>query len=189
MDRSRNRGWLAALGSVALWPCVAPAALAQEVVPSQRVSSRVVVRAERGRHGDDVGSFLPGDRAKLVNRTAGEESDSVATGIDGSFYGEIPLAEGSNEIEIVALLYGGTSHRETLAVEFEPVAREQRMAEALDEIRRENAALIETLEGRLRAKLAEEITARRQATRAPDQDKELEVSIEGAPAPAAPAEP
>ncbi|HKJ25557.1 MAG TPA: hypothetical protein VKB65_12085 [Myxococcota bacterium] len=117
------------------------------------------------------------DRVKLVNRTTGEQSDYVATGIDGSFYGEIPLVEGSNEIEIVAVLYGGDTHTEKLAVEFAPVPREQRMAEELDEIREENAALIEQLEERLRAKLADEIAAKREATRAPEQGKELEVSI------------
>jgi len=57
------------------------------------------------------------------------------------------------------------------------VPREQRMAEELDEIREENAALIEQLEERLRAKLADEIAAKREATRAPEQGKELEVSI------------
>jgi Mg-chelatase subunit ChlD len=119
------------------------------------------------------------DRVKLVNRTTGEESAYVATGIDGSFYGEIPLVEGENEVEIVAVLYGGKTHTETLAVDFEPVPREQRMAEELDEIRRENAALIETLEERLREKLARKIEAAREAAREPDQEKELEVTIRG----------
>jgi len=117
------------------------------------------------------------DRVKLVNRTSGEQTDYVTTGIDGSFYGEIPLVEGQNEIELVAVLYGGREHTEKLLVDFDPVPRDQRMAEELDEIRQENAALIEELEERLRSKLAEEMSAARKATLAPDQDKELEVSV------------
>jgi len=118
------------------------------------------------------------DRVKLVNRTTGQESDYVATGIDGSFYGEVPLAEGENQIELVAVLYGGKQHVERLAVDFRPVPREQRLAEELDAIRDENAALIETLEERLREKLARELAAAREAARAPDQDKQLEVRID-----------
>jgi Mg-chelatase subunit ChlD len=117
------------------------------------------------------------DRVKLVNRTTGEESDYVSTGIDGSFYGEIPLVEGENEVDLVAVLYGGRTHTETLKVDFEPVPREQRLAEELDEIRQENAALIEKLEERLREKLAAEMAAAREAESGPGQDKELEVTI------------
>jgi Mg-chelatase subunit ChlD len=117
------------------------------------------------------------DRVKLVNRTTGEESDYVSTGIDGSFYGEIPLVEGENEVDLVAVLYGGDTHTETLKVDFEPVAREQRLAEELEEIREENAALIEKLEARLREKLAAEMAAAREAEAGPGQDKELEVTI------------
>jgi Mg-chelatase subunit ChlD len=120
------------------------------------------------------------DRVKLVNRTTDEESEYVETGIDGSFYGEIPLAEGRNEIEIVAVLYGGDTHTERLDVDFVPVPREQHLAEELEEIRQENEALIDQLQERLRTKLAREIETAREAAKAPAQDKELEVSIHGA---------
>ena len=118
------------------------------------------------------------DRVKLVNRTTGEESDYVTTGIDGSFYGEIPLTEGPNEIDLVALLYGGREHTERLSVRFEPVPREQRMAEELGEIRAENAALIEKIKERLRDRLAGEMATVRSGAGASGQDKELEISLE-----------
>ncbi len=117
------------------------------------------------------------DRVKIANRTSGKETDYVHTGIDGSFYGEIPLVEGRNEIELVAVLYGGKEHVETLRVDFEPVPREQRMAEELEEIRQENAALIEDIKERLRKKLAAQIERERERARTPDQDKELELAI------------
>ena len=39
------------------------------------------------------------ERVELANRTAERGTRAVATGIDGSFYGEVPLEEGENEIE------------------------------------------------------------------------------------------
>jgi hypothetical protein len=117
------------------------------------------------------------DRVKIVNRTSGEETDYVTTGIDGSFYGEIPLVEGANEIDLVAVLYGGKQHTERLRVDFEAVPREQRMAEELDEIRQENAVLIEEIKEKLREKLAQRIEEQRRRARPPEQGKELEITL------------
>lgn len=41
-------------------------------------------------------SFVDG--VKLINRTTRRDSDYIGTGIDGSFFGEIGLEEGENEI-------------------------------------------------------------------------------------------
>ena len=125
----------------------------------------------------DATSFSFVDRVKIVNRTTDEETDYVTTGIDGSFYGEIPLTEGENEIDLVAILYGGKEHTEKLRVNFDPVPRQQRMAEELDAIREENAALIEEIKEKLRQQLRGEIEAARQAARAPNQGREIEISV------------
>lgn len=117
------------------------------------------------------------DRVKIANRTSGQETDYVATGIDGSFYGEVPLVEGRNEIELVAVLYGGREHVETLHVDFEAVPREQRMAEELAEIREENAALIEDIREKLRRKLAAQMEQERARARPQSQGKELELEL------------
>jgi len=130
------------------------------------------------------------DRVQIRNRTTGEASDYVTTGIDGSFYGEIPLVEGENEIELVAVLYGGREHAETLRVRFEPVPREQRLAEELAEIRQENAALIEEIKEKLREKLAREMAAAREDSPAvsggPGQGRELEIRVDSPAASAGP---
>ena len=121
------------------------------------------------------------DRVKIANRTSGEETDYVTTGIDGSFYGEIPLVEGENEIELVAVLYGGAEHAETLRVDFDPVPREQRMSEELDEIRQENAALIDEIKEQLRRKLAREMETARARAAPVKHGKELEITAPARP--------
>ena len=39
---------------------------------------------------------------RTVNRTTGRSTRRIATGIDGSLHGEIPLTPGENEIELAA---------------------------------------------------------------------------------------
>jgi hypothetical protein len=117
------------------------------------------------------------ERVELSNRTTGRDTQAVATGIDGSFYGEIGLEEGENEIEVAAVLADGSRRARVLRVRFErgrPVAE---LALELARIRRENEALVE----RIRAKLALEVQAERRRQR-----KSLEVGA-SAPVPAAPA--
>jgi hypothetical protein len=117
------------------------------------------------------------ERVELANRTTGRDTQAVATGIDGSFYGEIGLEEGENEIEVAAVLADGSRSARVLRVRFErgrPVAE---LALELARIRRENAALVE----RIRTHLALEVESARRRQR-----KSLEVGVP-APVPAAPA--
>jgi hypothetical protein len=44
---------------------------------------------------------------RLANATRGDEIPEIATAIDGSFYGELPLTEGVNEIEVEVVLNDG----------------------------------------------------------------------------------
>jgi hypothetical protein len=117
------------------------------------------------------------ERVELANRTTGRDTRAVATGIDGSFYGEVRLEEGVNEIEVTAVLSDGARGTHDLRVVYErgrPIAE---LTLELERIRRENEALVE----RIRTRLALEVqTARRR------QRKSLEVEVR-APAPAAPA--
>jgi hypothetical protein len=117
------------------------------------------------------------ERVELANRTAGRGTRAVATGIDGSFYGEVPLEEGENEIEVAAVLSDGSRGVRTLRVIYEhgrPIAE---LELELERIRRENEALVE----RVRTNLALEVqTVRRR------QRKSLDVEVR-TPVPAAPA--
>ncbi len=117
------------------------------------------------------------ERVELANRTTGRATQAVATGIDGSFYGEVRLEAGENEIELTAVLSDGSRSGRSLRVTWEQGRPAAELALELERIRRENAALVE----RFRTRLALEVEAARRRQR-----KSLEV--EGpAPVPAAPA--
>jgi hypothetical protein len=98
-------------------------------------------------------SFSFVSSVRIANATRGDEIPEIATAIDGSFYAELPLAEGVNEIEVEAVLNDGrrTSRKLTITwVDTKPIkALEARLAA----LREENAALVE----QLREKLAREI--------------------------------
>jgi hypothetical protein len=117
------------------------------------------------------------ERIELANRTTGRGSDTVATGIDGSFYGEVRLAEGVNEIEVTAVLSDGSRGARHLRVVYEHGRPIRELALELERIQRENEALVE----RIRTKLALEVQAARR-----HQRKALEVEVR-TPVPAAPA--
>lgn len=107
-------------------------------------------------------SFSFVSSVRLANATRGDEIPEIATAIDGSFYGELPLAEGVNEIEVEAVLNDGrrSSRKLTLTwVDTKPIkALEARLAA----LREENAALVE----QLREKLAREMrTVRKREAR------------------------
>jgi hypothetical protein len=89
------------------------------------------------------------DRIKLVNRSTDQESGYVGTGIDGSFYGEIPLREGENEIEVVAVLHDDRRASEDLTVDFRLLPPDDELVERLQSIRKENEALVEHLKERV----------------------------------------
>ena len=117
------------------------------------------------------------ERVELANRTAGRGARAVATGIDGSFYGEVPLGEGANEIEVAAVLSDGSRGARILRVIYErgrPIAE---LELELERIRHENEALVE----RIRTNLALEVQASRRRQR-----KSLDVEVR-TPVPAAPA--
>jgi hypothetical protein len=89
------------------------------------------------------------ERVRLSNRTTGRETPSIATGIDGSFYGEVPLVEGDNLIEVAAELAGGGEESTTFSVEYVRGAPARELAEQLKRIRVENEALIEEIRDRV----------------------------------------
>ncbi len=117
------------------------------------------------------------ERVELANRTTGRGKSAVATGIDGSFYGEVPLAEGVNEIEVTAVLADGSRGAHSLRVVYERGRPIGELTLELERIRRENEALVE----RIRTNLALEVQAARRRQR-----KSLDVEVH-APVPAAPA--
>ena len=103
------------------------------------------------------------ERVRLVNRTTGVQTRYIATGIDGSFYGEVPLEEGRNDIAVVAVLQDGRERETTLAIEYRQGLTEPELAAQLKELRLRNEALIDDIRGRLAREIAK-------------QRKELDVS-------------
>jgi len=175
---------------------LATTAAAQGVVPSERVTSRVILRAEPTTAGADAGSLRPGERARLLAAGADGHQVALADGTEGFVSAawtvlvpnawdvaarppeDVPAKHADRfAFAPEATLSGGAAHTETLVVDFEPVPREQRMAEELADVREENATLIDEIKEKLRAKLAREMAAVRDAA-GPGQEKELEVSVE-----------
>jgi hypothetical protein len=113
-------------------------------------------------------SFSFVSSVRIANATRGGEAAEIATAIDGSFYAELPLAEGVNEIEVEAVLNDGrrTSRRlEITWVDTKPIkALEARLAA----LREENAALVE----QLREKLAREMRTVRKR-----EQRDLTISV------------
>ncbi len=90
-------------------------------------------------------SFAFVERVKIRNLTRGEESAFIATAIDGSFFGEIELAEGDNEIEVVAVMNDAREATERFTVSYQDAAPRREQARRLAELREENEALIEQI--------------------------------------------
>ncbi len=97
------------------------------------------------------------NRVRLRNRTSGHDTRNVATGIDGSFYGEIPLLEGENEIEITALLDDGRTASESFHVDYVPGLPSRELEEQLKRLRIETAALTERIRGNLVTEMEEKV--------------------------------
>jgi len=110
----------------------------------------------------------------IVNRTTGRSTRRIAAGIDGSFYGEIPLREGSNQIEVVARLDDGREPSRVFAIDYTRGLPDRELSAQLRRIQLENEALIE----RIKADMAREIVA---ARRRQKQLRDLDVSGERPP--------
>ena len=108
------------------------------------------------------------DRVKVRNHTTGAETRRIATAIDGSFYAEIPLAEGTNRIEVEALLDDGAAEDKSIVVAYVPGAPTVALARQLASLRSENAALL----NRVRGELVKEMEQRRG-----QQRRELELTV------------
>jgi hypothetical protein len=105
---------------------------------------------------------------RIANATKGEDLGEIATAIDGSFYGEVPLAEGVNEIEIEAVLNDGRRTSQKLAVTWVDTKPRKALQARLAALREENAALVE----QLREKLAREVRTARSR-----EQRDLEISV------------
>jgi hypothetical protein len=135
-------------------------------------------------------SFSFVDRVKLINRTTDRETDYITTGIDGSFYGEIPLEEGVNEIEVVALLHDDREASETFFIEYESGRPTRELTEQLARVRHENQSLIEEIKSSLAREMEEARVLRRDeagqgkvvemALDEAGQDKVVEMTVEEA---------
>lgn len=120
-------------------------------------------------------AFSSVDRVKLYNRTTDRESDYISTGIDGSFYGEISLEEGANEIEVVALLQDGGEASETFFIDYERGRPTRELSEQLERLRDENESLIE----KIKRSLAREIQEARARRRDEDgQHKVVQMAVD-----------
>jgi hypothetical protein len=108
------------------------------------------------------------DRVKVRNRTTGDETPRIATAIDGSFYAEIPLEEGRNLIDVEALLDDGGAKEESFEVAYVPGTPTDELERQLDNLRSENAALLE----RIREDLVGEMERARR-----EQRRQLELTI------------
>jgi hypothetical protein len=144
-----------------------------------RKLSPAVDRVARGAGGSVVEIERPGEivailrgtslsfveRVKLVNRTTALETDYIATGVDGSFYGEVPLREGDNELEIVAVLFDDLEDRARFRVRYVDGDPIPELVDHLAALKARNQALIDEIRARL--------ARRMQAERAERQRKQL----------------
>jgi hypothetical protein len=97
------------------------------------------------------------ERVRLVNRTIGVQTRYIATGIDGSFYGEVPLQDGRNDISVVAVLHDGRERETSIAIDYDQGLTEPELAAQLKDLQLRNQALIEDI----RAQLAHEIATQK----------------------------
>ena len=113
-------------------------------------------------------SFSFVSEVRIANATRGEDAPEIATGIDGSFYAELPLAEGANEIEVEAVLNDGSRTTRRLTVTWVDTKPIKALQARLADVRRENAALAE----QVRDQLTREIRAERKR-----QAREITISV------------
>jgi hypothetical protein len=146
---------------------------------SLRSGGRYVALERPGEIMTALGStpFSVVDRVRLRNHTSGHYTRNVATGIDGSFYGEVPLLEGENEIEITAFLDDGRTASESFRVDYVHGLPPRELEEQLKRLRFETAALTE----RVRDSLVTEMEENRRSL---EQRRHLELKVrDGSPLP------
>jgi hypothetical protein len=139
---------------------------------ARRSGGRYVALSRPGEIVTALGTtpFSSIDRVELRNSRAGDEVYRVATDIEGTFYGEVPLVEGDNEIRVTAVLDDGETVEERFRVEYVRGIPERELQEQLKRLRLENAALVE----RLRDDLASDLEAERNRLR---QRRRLELEV------------
>jgi hypothetical protein len=138
---------------------------------SWRTGGRYVALERPGEIVTALGStpFSVVDHVRLTNRTSGHGIRNVATGIDGSFYGEVLLLEGENEIEVAALLDDGRTASESFRVDYVRGRPTRELEQQLKRLRIENASLVE----RIRGNLATEMQGERGET----QQRRIDLSV------------
>jgi hypothetical protein len=94
-------------------------------------------------------SFSFVSTVRIANATRGDEVAEIATAIDGSFYGELPLAEGVNEIEVEAVLNDGRRATRKLQVTWVDTKPIKALERKLASLREDNAVLVEQLRKKL----------------------------------------
>ncbi len=113
-------------------------------------------------------SFSFVSSVRLANATRGGEISEIATAIDGSFYGELPLTEGVNEIEVEVVLNDGRRSSRKLAITWVDTKPIKALETRLAALREENAALV--------AQLREELTREIQTVRS-RRGRDLTISV------------
>lgn len=98
-------------------------------------------------------SFSYVSEVRIVNATRGDEIGAIPTAIDGSFYGELPLAEGANQIEVEAVLNDGRRTSRTVTITWVDTKPRKALEARLTALRQENEALVEQLRQRLAAEM------------------------------------
>lgn len=129
-------------------------ALASPFAPSE------VARITRGRfipvrNPGDIMNFLQGisfadiDDVIITNHTTGDVSYDVELAPDGSFYGIVPVRDGTNRMEVSALASDGGEASQSFDLEFEKSGLTARELEReLERIKRRNQALMRMIEKR-----------------------------------------
>jgi len=120
-------------------------------------------------------SFSLVEGVEIANRTTGRTTRRIATGIDGSFYGEIALTPGTNRIELTALLDDEREVRHAFEIAYVQGLPRAELEAQLKRIQLENDALIE----KIRADMARDVVKARERQ---EQRRRLEVRVDPASA-------
>lgn len=111
------------------------------------------------------------EEVRIANRTTRSEAPPVATGIDGSFYSEVGVVDGTNQIEVVAKLSDGREERRVFEIDFSEGKPKRELALELARVREENRALAEKIKKELALEIA-------QARKRQQQRKQLELGVD-----------